>query len=276
MSEAKAQKPDEKLSLTRRFLESVLQLLRFFSRLPVFEFAFERAPHGLPDARLAAPAMTIAALFIALPAALAMGLAHWLGAPPAVAAVLGLAALAAASGGLHEDGLADTIDAFSAGGPRERMLEVMRDSRIGAHGALAIIISFVLQAAALSAIATSGGLWAALAALICAAMLSRVLCLAPLALLEPARKDGRGASFGQPPLLSLVVGIVIAVDVLILAALVTSLTLYGALIGSLLALAAVRAVIVMAEKHIGGQTGDICGACQQAAAAAALLGFSLR
>src|SRR5260221_7374480 len=92
------------------------------------------------------------------------GRAAW--AYPIVGALLGLLAaalwrlplgplltvivLAALTGGLHEDGLADVCDAIRAYRSRETMLRILKDSRIGAHGALALIASFTFRWQALS------------------------------------------------------------------------------------------------------------------------------
>jgi adenosylcobinamide-GDP ribazoletransferase len=59
--------------------------------------------------------------------------------------LLALTSLLCISGGLHEDGLADVADAIRAGRSRERMLEILKDSRIGAYGASALIVSFLLR-----------------------------------------------------------------------------------------------------------------------------------
>jgi adenosylcobinamide-GDP ribazoletransferase len=266
--------PQEQPSFFIRFLETVLRLLRFFSRLPVPMLAFERNPHGLPEPALAPAGMAVAGLIIALPAGLLLLLSSSTGLHPPIAAGLALAALALASGGLHEDGLADLADGLSGGRDKEHVLAIMRDSRIGAHGALALIVAFVLQWAALSAILAFYGHVAAAVSLCVAAVLSRILALAPLSLLLPARVDGRGASFGKPSLLALVVGLIVAIDLALVAALLTNLTLAGAGIGLLLALVATRMTISIAEKRIGGQTGDVCGAVQQITMVLILVGFS--
>ncbi len=70
--------------------------------------------------------------------------------PDPVAGVLVVILLMAASGGLHMDGLSDTADAFFSSRPRERMLEIMKDSHIGAMGVMAIVSVFALKAAALA------------------------------------------------------------------------------------------------------------------------------
>jgi len=82
---------------------------------------------------------------------IAVGLSHglWFLFPPLPAAVLMVIFLAAVSGGLHMDGFCDTADGFFSSRPRERILEIMRDSRVGAMGVMAIVFIVVLKVAAL-------------------------------------------------------------------------------------------------------------------------------
>ena len=75
---------------------------------------------------------------------------------PALTAGWALAALVLLTGGFHEDGLADTADGFGGGRTRERKLEIMRDSRIGSYGALALVLSVGIRAAALATMARIG------------------------------------------------------------------------------------------------------------------------
>ncbi|MDD5169690.1 MAG: adenosylcobinamide-GDP ribazoletransferase [Syntrophales bacterium] len=70
--------------------------------------------------------------------------------PPFALSCLTVLVLTAVTGGLHMDGLADTADGFFSARPRERMLEIMRDSRIGAMGVMAIIFIIALKIAALT------------------------------------------------------------------------------------------------------------------------------
>ena len=58
-----------------------------------------------------------------------------------------------ATGCLHEDGLSDVADGFGGGKTRERKLEIMRDSRIGAYGACALVLSVLLRWSALADLA---------------------------------------------------------------------------------------------------------------------------
>jgi adenosylcobinamide-GDP ribazoletransferase len=74
--------------------------------------------------------------------------------PSSLAALATVALWMALSGVLHEDGLADVADAVRAGRPRERMLAILKDSRIGAYGAVAILLSVLARWQALEYLAT--------------------------------------------------------------------------------------------------------------------------
>src|SRR5208337_4727067 len=119
---------------------------------------------------------------VGLVGAVALAAAEALGLPPFVAAALAVAALAAATGALHEDGLADVADGFGGGATAQSKLEIMRDSRIGAFGAVALTLSLILRVGALAA-ALRAGLWGACASLILVAAVSRAGALMPLAFL---------------------------------------------------------------------------------------------
>ena len=85
-----------------------------------------------------------------------LALTALLGLPPLLRGGLATAALVAFTGALHEDGLADVADGFGGGATRTRKLEIMRDSRIGAYGAIAIALALILRVGALTA-ALDGG-----------------------------------------------------------------------------------------------------------------------
>lgn len=72
--------------------------------------------------------------------------------PPAVAGTLTVFFLCAITGGLHMDGLADTADGFFSARTREKMLTIMRDSRIGAMGVMAIVFIILVKIAALASL----------------------------------------------------------------------------------------------------------------------------
>lgn len=189
------------------------------------------------------------------------GGAYWLaamiGLPPLLAASVAVAAMILATGGLHEDGLADVADGFGGGTSPERRLEIMRDSRIGTYGVLALGLSLVIRIVAISEVGLSAG--GASVALIAVAVSSRAVMPALLCALTPARPEGLGHSAAQVPLVTAVLSALFGV-------------LGLALLGSGPALAALFAMVAgalvvgwLAQRLIGGQTGDVAGAGQQTA-----------
>src|ERR1700720_348987 len=157
--------------------------LVFYTRLPL---AHDGPIAGADLARASWAAPVAGALVGALGAA-AYGLAHMAGLGPLPAAGLALVATMAVTGGLHEDGLADTADGFGAGTSPETRLAIMRDSRIGTFGGCALILSIGLRWAALASLA---GPTRAAAALIAAHAAARAVPPLLMLLIPPARPDG--------------------------------------------------------------------------------------
>jgi len=100
-------------------------------------------------------AFPIAGVIVGSIGALVYRLAERMGLPNWPAAALALAATMAVTGCLHEDGLADTVDGFGGGSSRESKLDIMRDSRIGAYGVCALVLSILLRASALASLSES-------------------------------------------------------------------------------------------------------------------------
>jgi adenosylcobinamide-GDP ribazoletransferase len=165
------------------------------------------------------------------------------------------------SGGLHLDGLSDTFDGMMSWRPRERKLEIMRDSRVGVMGVLALVAVFGLKVALLAQSEARLWLWALLLAPVCGrwAMCYGV-CSYP-----SARSDGLGAQvqaeagFGQ-----LRVATIIA---LLLALLLTGLQ---GLIALALVWLAARWLARWWTRELGGLTGDTYGALCEIAEVVAL------
>jgi adenosylcobinamide-GDP ribazoletransferase len=226
----------------------------------------------LPAGRLADPVPTLAQARWAFPlVGLVVGALAWavhagalaVGLSPLVAAVAALATAALVTGGLHLDGLADFADGIGGGRDRAHCLEIMRDSRIGSYGVLALVFATALAVAALAGIA--GG--APPEVFLLAATTSRLAMLVLLDRLPPVRPDGLGSrAAGAAPLAWVPGALVVAGLVL--------WTGPGAL--AALAAAALAALIVarLALRRIGGQTGDVLGAAQVLAETAAILALS--
>jgi adenosylcobinamide-GDP ribazoletransferase len=253
--------------MQRALLADVLSFLRFYTRLSIGEGA-----HAPLDFARMAPALPIAGAVIGATGAAGLLAARICHLPALVCALVAVVVLVLATGALHEDGLADVADGFGGGATRESKLSIMRDSRVGTYGALALCFSILLRVAALASLFERSVALAA-GALIFAGALSRVAGLAPMMRLPPARADGLGATvsapsreiwtrawlvaavFGLAPWLAGAGLIQIAVAIFaafIIAALITNLS----------------------KKQIGGYTGDVLGAAQQLADIAILAALS--
>jgi len=182
--------------------------------------------------------------------------------PVAVTALIVLAYLVIVTGGFHEDGLADTADALGGGWTRERMLEIMHDSRIGSFGTLAICLSLLARWSLLAAMPIARLPWYLLAA--------NVLCrwtTLPLgAFMDSARKDGLGARFAHKiPLTSALIGT-------LLAFLIAGWALRMHVIVPIVAVSLITLLSgLYYRSQIGGVTGDCFGATNQLAEIAVYL-----
>ena len=177
-----------------------------------------------------------------------------------IAAVLAVAASAAATGAFHEDGLADTADALG-GTTRPRRLEIMKDSRVGTFGALALVLSTLVRVFAVSSLAPADGL----VALVVAHLLGRTTAVAVMGVAPPAGDTGLGHRYTEHLPRAWTAAAVIAS-----AAVVASLGLPGVV--SLVAAAAGAVLVgVVAWRAFGGTTGDILGAVEQVGEMAVLV-----
>ncbi|MDA9430605.1 adenosylcobinamide-GDP ribazoletransferase [Bradyrhizobium sp. CCBAU 51627] len=229
-----------------RIATSFVTIVPVASAKPAGDGAIARATWALPAA----------GLLVGIAGAASYSLASKLGLAPGVAALLALATTTLVTGALHEDGLADTADGFGGGRTRERKLEIMRDSRIGAYGVCALILSFGLRWSALAAIGRPS---AVTLALIAAHAAARAGVPAFMSLVAPARPDGLSASAGAPPGRSVAASFALGTLALTLA-LGPGKALAGLILLSLAGLVLAR----LAIRQIGGQTGDILGAFEQA------------
>jgi len=171
------------------------------------------------------------------------------------------------TGALHEDGLADTFDGLGGGDSAERALDIMRDSRIGSYGALAL--GFVLGATTLAL--TQLGAGSAPAALIAAAALTRAGMAVMLRHGRYRRAQGTGTGMTGPQGVAGALATAAAVAVALVLAFVM---LGGAAVLSGLAGLVIGSGLVWlwARRRLGGVTGDILGAAQQLGALGFLLG----
>ncbi|ESY86041.1 adenosylcobinamide-GDP ribazoletransferase [Mesorhizobium australicum] len=241
----------------RQVLDDIALCLVFFTRLPLPVFDFRG--RGLAAAIWAAP---IAGLVVGLIGAIVFATAERFGLAIGPSAALALVATVATTGCLHEDGLSDVADGFGGGKSRGRKLEIMRDSRIGAYGAVALALSLLIRWSALSQVVEPTQ---ALFALVAAHAASRGVLGAFMHLLPPARSDGLSAGAGTVSLETAIAGAVLGAIPLLL------LGLGGAIAALILLGLFFAAFHALCLNQIEGQTGDAVGALQQLSEIAVLL-----
>ena len=226
------------------------------TRLPVGRFA--AAPPPLNAAIWAYPlvGLPIGAVIWVVSA----GAIYLTALPAMIAAVLALGAMLMATGGLHADGLADTADGLGGGRDRAHCLEIMKDSRIGAYGVMALGVVLALWALGLAQIWAGGPARHTLIGVLGVCVASRVCMAAVLVWMPSAREGGLGDKAAGGSGKALVPGAVLAVALL------------WPVIGVCVPMIAVTAYLAWrAQRRIGGQTGDVLGAVQLASEAAGLI-----
>jgi adenosylcobinamide-GDP ribazoletransferase len=235
-----------------------LAALRFLTILPI------PGEMGHRESDLAASLyyFPVVGLLIGLAAA-GLSLLFWAWFPPLVAALLVVTVLLGVSGGLHMDGLCDSVDGFLSSRSRERMLEIMRDSRVGAMGVMAIVLVLGLKITALASLDNTS--------------LPRTVLLMPvagrcsllilMAVLPYARPAGGLATLFYTR--SGRIAAVWAVILLLLTGWLAAAT--AGVIASLAALVFVLLFAVYCRAKIGGATGDTLGAGSELAETAVAL-----
>lgn len=230
----------------------------FLTRIPL-EVDPDNATRPLAAAVRGFP---LVGLVVGMIGAVVLLAADALGLPEFASALLAIAATVAVTGGIHEDGLADTADGMMAGRDRDGTLAIMRDSRIGAFGALALIVVIGLKISALEALEPA----AAAAALVAAEVAGRTALPTILRAMRPARADGLGFDAGQPARDELMLANVLGgVFILLMIGVVTGIVAMA--VGAGVAALAARGI----GARIGGHTGDVLGAVQQLTATTVLL-----
>jgi adenosylcobinamide-GDP ribazoletransferase len=192
--------------------------------------------------------------------------------PPMVAVGLSMASAAVLTGGFHEDGLADTFDALGGAVTRERALAIMKDSRIGTYGALALLVVLGIKAAALTAMPVAMAVPALLlghtASRAAAVFLIRVLPYAGDVEHAKAKPLARQISVG---------GVSIAIVWVVLVAVILAVDVAGHAPWITVSLALVIAGTLWMRRwlrrRLGGYTGDTLGATQQITELLSMLGW---
>ncbi len=228
--------------------------LSLLTRLPLRlqDSCFEHSP----QAHWAYP---IVGLVLASLLSVLIGALFWLGLSPQIIALCAIAGAAIMTGAMHLDGLADTLDGFWGGYSPERRLEIMKDSHIGTYGVLGLVCAVLLQWTALSALAQRGELITALFVIM---PLSRAAMLVPMSKLPHARASGLAHMSGRAATTAMWIAFGLSAGI--------AVVLYGGagVICVLVTYGIAQGISALADRKIGGQTGDVLGATQQITAMA--------
>jgi adenosylcobinamide-GDP ribazoletransferase len=247
--------------------------LQFFTRVPLTQDLAQWVEFSPDKLRAASRYFPLVGFGLGLFAAMAFGLisvvwTSW------IAAVITLALTALATGAFHEDGLTDYWDAMGGGRDREHTLTIMKDSRVGAYGVLAITLVTAAKIAALADMRLD----VALLALVAAHTVARAAACSVIYALPYARDDD--AAKNKPLAQSMTKNELIVALCIGAAPLLLTLISYRDLILQVLlaALAVTLATWAMArhmQRRLGGFTGDALGAVEQTAEVMVLLAFAV-
>jgi adenosylcobinamide-GDP ribazoletransferase len=218
---------------------------------PLSRFWFE----GVSGLNPALTELAVIGLWLALPAQPA---AAW------VAAVACVVFSVLLTGAFHEDGLADLVDGLGGSMNRERALDIMKDSRVGTYGALALVLAVATKVALLVLLAQAGGAWLAAVALFIAHVTSRLM---PLFVIRTLAHVGDTPQSKSKPLAESITTLGLLAGVLwwALAMALVWWLLPGApwLLALLGALAGMGWMWRLLHRRLQGFTGDGLGATQQ-------------
>ncbi|APQ73138.1 adenosylcobinamide-GDP ribazoletransferase [Clostridium botulinum] len=234
----------------KSILNDFLLMIQFFTRIPVNKNLqcekenFKRGAFFLP---------VVASIIGGIEFLVYLGLKNFL--PPNVIIVLLLLFTAMITGGLHMDGLADTCDGFFSLRDKERIIEIMKDSRMGAFGTIAMIINLLLKYQLLYSLVLKD----CSIAIILAPVIGRIsilfLCLSK----RTAKKNGSGNIFignMSKPIVFLITIIALAMNTYFLGLKITIISFIAVLIITYL-------FYLLCLNKINGLTGDTLGACNE-------------
>jgi adenosylcobinamide-GDP ribazoletransferase len=239
----------------------------FLTRIPAGLLGAD--PSAPADFRRAARVFPVIGILIGIAAGIVLWIALAIGMPALAAATLAVTTTMALTGGLHEDGLADTADSFG-GATAEQRLQIMDDSRIGTFGAAALVLTLLLRVASIAALAAVIGPFGTLVVLAAAEGISRAAMVRLWHELPAARMSGLAHDSGPPDHNAMLIALVGAL-VLVLAT-IPVIGLRPAIVAAILAVLASYGLTRLVAHALGGRTGDTLGACQQVALAAFLIG----
>jgi adenosylcobinamide-GDP ribazoletransferase len=254
----------------KRELEYFFAALRFFTRLPVPQWVGHSAEQ-LNHAARYFPLMGIIVGVIG--AAVTYSVAMIL--PISLAIILGMVATILTTGAFHEDGFADAVDGFGGGYEKSRILDIMKDSRVGSYGVIAMALLLLAKFTALSEISTKHSIVVLCVVLISGHAISRLASTTLLYFLDYVREDALSKAKPLSTQLTRSELCIASISGLLplLFLFYTGQKLCSLVIALLLATVTTVWAASYFKKHIGGYTGDCLGATQQATEIAFYIGL---
>lgn len=199
---------------------------------------------------------------------------------PLLAAVLSVAVSTLITGAFHLDGIADVADAFGGGWTREQRMAILKDSRLGTYGTATVVIVVLIEVAALATIVERPAL-EAVVAVAAAHSVSRAAAVVTMRVARPATVDGLAAAYvAEAGPASLALASAVAGAILVGLAMVVGggSAAVGVTVAAIVLAVAMTttAMIILANRKIGGITGDVLGSVQQLGALATLVVMAAR
>ncbi len=243
----------------------LMAALMFLSRIPV---PWEKISPDPPDLTRAFWAFPLVGLVLGSLSGLAALIAHLLGLSSLLSVIIGISIGIILTGALHEDGLADTIDGLGGGSTNEEKLEIMRDSRIGTYGTIALVICLMLRLGALLSLANESLLYM-FAGFAVSSSIGRGMIVFLRSMSEPASETGLSTLTEKTE-----GGILwAALGIAFFSAVVLS-PIWVAVFGFALCILLTYLINQFIVKKLGGITGDILGATEQTCEMGFLLLFA--
>ena len=218
------------------------------------------------DLRAASWSFPIIGLLIGLLSSAIFFLATHINLNPFVSGMLCVAFGCIVSGGLHEDGLADTCDGLLGGKDAQSKLDIMRDSSIGGYGAIALIFSVGIRCLILGGLSEPE---VVMVALIVGSSFSRSLLPFVTVAFRHARSEGLAVHWGRCSLKRASISFLIGAFIFLMC-----FGIFETVLVLMVVLFVSGGFLVIACSQIGGYSGDILGACQQISEITVLLAVS--
>ncbi len=194
---------------------------------------------------------------------------------PLLTGAVGFSSLIILTGGIHCDGLMDSADGLFSGREREKILEIMKDSRAGSFGVVSMILVAAIEISALAELAKLSTWWLC-AAIFSAPIIARLMMVVTIGSFPYARKSGMGKSFAKFTTRRTIIFAAAETFLLLLPLnFISEIFLFCAAAANLVALIVAWRFATFATEKIGGVTGDIYGAVTTLTEMFALITFLL-